>query len=138
MVKYKTLDQLKEIARQFSSTLKGGEVIGLDGRLGVGKTTFVQFVAKNLGIEELITSPTYNYLKVYRIPASQLSLVHVDAYRIKDALEIDSIGLSDYLKDEKSIIFIEWSQNLKKYLPKRTLYLSFDNNGQEYTIEGDI
>lgn len=92
---------------QFSNSLKPGDVITLQGELGTGKTTLVKGIAKGLGIQEPITSPTYTISKLYAE-----KLCHVDAYRISD----EDIGLED-LQDQGYIICVEWSENIDEYLP---------------------
>lgn len=138
MAKYKTLEELQLIAQDFVFKLTGGQVYGLNGELGAGKTTFVQFVAKALGIEEVINSPTYNYLKVYEIPNSENILIHVDAYKIKSHLDVDSIGLTDYLNDDKAIILIEWAENIRDFLPSKTKYINFKVLAEEREMLDEI
>lgn len=138
MVKYKTLNELQVIAQDFTQKLAGGQVYGLNGELGAGKTTFVQFVAQSLGIQEIVNSPTYTYLKVYNIPGSDNILVHVDAYRIKSGFDVDSIGLADYLVDDKAIIFVEWAENIRDLLPEKAKYLNFKILSEKREIEGEI
>jgi tRNA threonylcarbamoyladenosine biosynthesis protein TsaE len=136
MVKFEKIEQLKNITKEFTQQLKSGDVIGLNGELGAGKTTFVQFVAQFLGITEVVNSPTYNYLKVYPIPETGTNLVHVDAYRLRTQADIDSVGLTEYLADPNNIIFIEWASNIADLLPGKTQYYIFEVRGEERSIEG--
>jgi tRNA threonylcarbamoyladenosine biosynthesis protein TsaE len=104
-----------DFAKKFARTLKGGEVIGLIGELGAGKTIFTKGLAAGLGIKNVVNSPTFVLMKVYDIKnkTSQIKrLVHVDAYRIKLATEASNIGLEDFL-NKKNILAIEWPQNIK-------------------------
>ena len=80
-------------AEKFASSLKGGEIILLDGRLGAGKTVFVKGIAKGLDIDEEVTSPTFTLMNEYQ---GRLSLVHMDVYRLKSALEAYEAGLTEY------------------------------------------
>lgn len=129
-----------EYAQKFARRLNGGEVIGLVGDLGSGKTIFVQGLAKALGVKENITSPTFVILKVYKIPKKSihpfiylsihpLFFVHVDAYRIEKAEDAESVGLSDYLGRKDAIIVIEWADKIKKILPKSAIYIEFEHLG---------
>ena len=112
--------ETQRFGQGFVRHLKGGEVIGLIGELGSGKTTFVKGLAKGLGIKELITSPTFVLLKDYG------KLVHIDLYRLKKPSEIKTLGLEDYLGRPDKICVIEWAERIKKYLPKKTKFIEFD------------
>lgn len=129
MISHSAQETIK-YGQQFAQKLKGGEVIGLMGDLGGGKTTFVQGLAKGLKIKQNITSPTFVILKVYNILRPNLhlrgvSLVHIDAYRLESIEDIKSVGLEDYLGRKDAIVIIEWAEKIKKVLPKNTRYLKF-------------
>lgn len=99
-------------------------VIGLEGDLGSGKTTFVQGLAKGLGIKDKVTSPTFVIMKRYDF------FYHIDCYRIKDKdlLELD---FKEIISQSKNIIVIEWAERVKKILPKNTLWLKFEYLGKD-------
>ncbi len=107
----------------------GPTIIALEGELGCGKTTFIKGLAKGLGIKQKITSPTFILIKRYPIANSSLSdfrhFYHIDCYRIKKPLELEKLGLKKILKDNSSIVAIEWAEKIKKLLPKKTLWLAF-------------
>lgn len=131
--------------RILAKKLKGGEVIGLSGDLGGGKTTFVKGLAQGLGIKETITSPTFVLLKEYKLrPKGHLRgglLVHMDAYRVESENDLKSIGIEDYLVRSNVILVIEWAEKIKKYLPKNTIYIKFefiDENKREIKIKNDF
>jgi len=129
-----------EYARNFAKKLKGGEVIGLIGELGSGKTTFVKGLAEGLGIRESITSLTFVILKEYNIlrPKTHTryadkvqKLVHVDAYRVENIDDIKSAGIEDYLGRDEVILVIEWAEKIKKILPKNTIKIKFLAIGEQ-------
>ncbi|MBI2067373.1 MAG: tRNA (adenosine(37)-N6)-threonylcarbamoyltransferase complex ATPase subunit type 1 TsaE [Deltaproteobacteria bacterium] len=97
-------EETKKIAVQFVRELSLGNVIGLKGDLGSGKTTFVQGMAQGLGIDDrhYVNSPTFTLVNVYG------PLVHVDLYRIESPIELASLGLEDYLGSH--IVVIEWAE----------------------------
>ncbi len=97
----------------YAKTLRAGDVVLLDGDMGAGKTVFAKGVAKGLGIEEEVTSPTYAYMNDY-----DGRLFHYDCYRIEDVAQAESLGLADYF-DMGGICLIEWSQNIAALLPKK-------------------
>ncbi len=107
-----TEKETRNIAQKYSKSLKGGEVIGLKGKLGAGKTVFVKGLAKGLGVKETITSPTFVLMKVYNTSHKNIKhLVHIDAYRLTNSEDLESIGVYDYF-DKKNVIIIEWPQKI--------------------------
>ncbi len=111
-------------------------IIGLSGDLGSGKTTFVQAVARALGIAEPVTSPTFVLEKKYSIPPTAKSifthLVHIDAYRLASPTELVTLGFSDITADSAALIFIEWPERLGDLFPPNTPTLFF-NHADETT-----
>lgn len=113
-----SLETLPEHAKQFVENLRveGNQacVVGLKGNLGAGKTTFVQEVAKVLGVEVQVTSPTFVISQSYKTSHPTLKrLVHIDAYRLEGE-EGDTIGFREYLSDPENLILVEWPENLPK------------------------
>ncbi len=101
-------------------------VVGLEGELGSGKTTFIKGFAKALGIKEKISSPTFVLIKSYKIGKHKF-LIHIDAYRLKDHQDLISLGIKDILNDADNIVLIEWSDRVKKILPKEYLKIHIDH-----------
>ncbi len=99
--------------------------IALNGDLGAGKTTFVQGLAKGLGISEnyYITSPTFNIINDY--PAEKFTLSHLDLYRLADVDELEYIGFDDLL-DSNHIIVVEWPQLLNDISYKFDIEINFE------------
>jgi tRNA threonylcarbamoyladenosine biosynthesis protein TsaE len=118
-----------DFARKYAKTLKGGEVIGLIGDLGAGKTVFAKGLAAGLGIKGNVNSPTFVIMKVYEIKnkTSKIKkLVHIDAYRMKSSAEAAGIGLEDYIH-RNNVIVIEWPQNIQSLLPKDSILFHMKN-----------
>ena len=112
IIKVKNLAQTKRLAKKLSKSLKGGETVLLYGDLGAGKTTFTQFFAKALGVNDVITSPTFNIVKEY--DGKKMKLYHFDMYRIEDFGELQEIGAEDILyKNEHDVAVVEWPDNAK-------------------------
>ena len=101
-----------EYAKEYAAKLKGGDVVILDGEMGVGKTVFAKGVALGLGIEDEILSPTYAYMNDY-----SGKLYHYDCYRLKSGAQAVELGLTDYF-DGDGVCLIEWAENIKDVLPK--------------------
>ncbi len=119
----KNLEETKKIAYELAGNLKGGEVIGLIGPLGAGKTVFVQQIAQALGIKEKVNSPTFVLMKIYQVLNHQsvVKLVHVDAYRLSKAEELKNIGLLEYLGRPDTVTLIEWADQVKEVLPQGSM-----------------
>ena len=103
-----------------------GQVICLDGDLGVGKTVFTQGCAEGLGIDGPVNSPTFTIVQVYE--EGRLPLYHFDVYRIGDVEEMDEIGYEDYFYGE-GVTFIEWANLIEEILPSKY---------RQITIEKDL
>jgi tRNA threonylcarbamoyladenosine biosynthesis protein TsaE len=129
--------QTKEIAEILAQTILQDSdispiVFALKGNLGSGKTSFIQGIAKGLGIKQKILSPTFNIFKKFRIAKKNLKyFYHFDCYRIEDSNEIIQLGFNDIIKEKGNLIFIEWAERIKKILPKNTIWIEFKNKGGE-------
>ena len=108
------------IAENIEAEKFPGMVICLNGELGSGKTVFTKGFASSLGIEETITSPTFNIIKEY--PDGEMPLYHMDVYRLEK--NIESTGLLDYF-DKDGVVIIEWADLIKDYLPEERLDIFF-------------
>ncbi|MDQ5938606.1 MAG: tRNA threonylcarbamoyladenosine biosynthesis protein TsaE [Patescibacteria group bacterium] len=134
--KSKTQSETEKIAQAVVKKLQGGEVLALVGNLGAGKTVFVKGLAKALGIEDNITSPTFVLMKIYQTSHATIKrLVHVDCYRLEKVDDLDDIGLADYLHDPASIVVIEWADRVVN-LPKNTININIEYiNSQERIVK---
>ena len=132
-IKVAGIEETKKIAINFAAKLKGGEVVLLNGDLGAGKTTFTQFVFKELGVKEVVTSPTFAILKSYQ---GKFKLHHFDTYRIT-ADEAIEAGFDEVFQEKDSVIFVEWSENIKPLLPNKTITINIryiSENEREFEI----
>ncbi len=121
--------------------LKTAVVISLAGDLGSGKTTFLQGMAKGLGINERITSPTFVILKCFKVNNLAVrrfnNFFHIDCYRIQKSEEILELGFKEIIARPQNIVAIEWPEKIKKFLPKETFWLDFqwrDKNKRKITM----
>lgn len=100
----------------------------LSGDLGAGKTTFVQVLAKALGVKETVQSPTYVLMKSYPIAYKNFTrLVHIDLYRLEKPEELSTLRLEDYLNDQKALVCIEWPERAGNLLPKPDITIKFSS-----------
>lgn len=104
-------------------------IIGLEGDLGGGKTSFLQGFAKGLGIKEKILSPTFVIMKKFIIPAQKTRFFkffyHFDCYRMGTEKDVLELGFKEIISDPENIIAIEWAEKIKKTLPPKTLWINF-------------
>jgi tRNA threonylcarbamoyladenosine biosynthesis protein TsaE len=107
----KSKEQTIAFATKYAGSLKGGDVVLLNGDMGAGKTVFCKGVAIGLGIEDDILSPTYAYMNDY-----YGKLYHYDCYRLSCGEQAEALGLTDYFYG-KGICLIEWAQNIQSVLP---------------------
>ena len=111
-----------DFGRRIAATLRGGEVLALDGDLGTGKTQFVKGVAAGLGHDCDVTSPTFTLIHEYT--GGRLPLYHFDFYRLENEGDALRAGLDDYL-GERGVVAIEWAEKFPALLPKETRWLRF-------------
>ncbi|MCR4311519.1 MAG: tRNA (adenosine(37)-N6)-threonylcarbamoyltransferase complex ATPase subunit type 1 TsaE [Candidatus Taylorbacteria bacterium] len=102
-------------------------VVGLYGNLGSGKTTFVQALAKALGVETHVSSPTFLIMKSYKLSTFNFQLLtHVDAYRLKGADELSNLRFDELLANPQNLILIEWADKVADLLPLDHIRLTFE------------
>ena len=119
--------QTKEAGKILGEEILKGEnglIVGLEGELGSGKTTFIQGLAQGLGIKDKITSPTFVIFKKYNI--LNTNFYHVDCYRLENGKDLIDLGFEEISKSKESIVLIEWAEKIKDILPKDTLWISFE------------
>lgn len=102
------------------SKLKGSDVICLNGDLGAGKTTLTKSIGKGMGIDDYITSPTFNIINEYY---SDLNLYHFDTYRLENVDDVEYLGFDEYFYSD-GVCIIEWADRIKEFLPDQYLELN--------------
>ncbi|HVU32094.1 MAG TPA: tRNA (adenosine(37)-N6)-threonylcarbamoyltransferase complex ATPase subunit type 1 TsaE [Opitutaceae bacterium] len=112
-------EQMRTLAAELATALSPDRTLALHGDLGVGKTTFVQGLAHGLGIRDAVTSPTFNIFTVHR---GATNLVHLDAYRLENARQIDDLLLEDFLVSPWCLA-IEWPEKIATWIPPDALHL---------------
>jgi len=127
----KSSEETQRTGEDFAASLKGGEILALTGDLGSGKTTFLQGLAKGLGITQRIVSPTFIISHEY--PINDKTFFHIDLYRLEGDLrsEIKNLGLDDVWGKEENVVAIEWAEKITEYLPEKTIWISFEYLGDD-------
>lgn len=107
-------EETAHLAGTIGKIIREGTVICLDGELGVGKTLFVRALARTLGVESDVTSPTFNLMNIYE---AACPIVHFDLYRIASEEELEDIGFFEYAEATEGIVLIEWAEKFPNAIP---------------------
>lgn len=133
-------DQTQEVAEKSVKGIKT-RILALYGELGSGKTTFIQGLARGLGVAKRIISPTFVIIRHYKVgirnpvrgEARQRrqelgirNFYHIDLYRIEDNKEIEGLGLEEIINDPQNLVAIEWAEKMKNSLPKDRIDIYFE------------
>lgn len=124
-----SVEETWDLARQFASELKPGDVVCLEGDLGAGKTTFTQGLAAALGVKGRVTSPTFCIVQEHigtREPVKLL--VHMDLYRLQGAEDVEAIGWEDYLA-RGAVMVVEWPERAGELIPTTARHVRFEHSG---------
>lgn len=125
-------EETRRVAADFARALPADATIALHGDLGVGKTTFVQGLAKGLGITDAVTSPTFNIFTLHRGP---VNLLHLDAYRLENARQVEDLLLADYMISPWCLA-VEWPEKIADWLAPDTLHLELGiTSGERHTLK---
>lgn len=129
----KNEEEMLILGEQLGTHLIPGDVLVLTGELGAGKTTLTKGIAKGLGIEQMIKSPTYTIVREYA--KGRLPLYHMDVYRLTDG-EGEGFGLEEYYFQD-GVVIMEWGNNLLSELPEQYLevILQYGKNGEGRVID---
>jgi len=123
-----TADETRRLAAELAVVLPPDSTLALHGDLGVGKTTFVQGLARGMGVREQVTSPTFAIYTVYR--GAGRTLVHLDAYRLEGEGQVESLLLEEFLVSPW-VLAVEWPEKTGGWLPPAALHLTLS------IVEGD-
>lgn len=118
----KNLNDLEKFAKKIAPLFKEGDVINLIGDMGAGKTTLVNFIAKEFGIHDS-SSPTFAIVNIYE---GRKIIYHLDLYRFTDPDELLDIDFETYFYPEGAITFLEWAENGEGYLPDGMINIKID------------
>ena len=132
----KKTEETLDLGEKIGEKLKPGMLVALEGDLGGGKTTFTKGLAKGLGINEVVTSPSFTLEKIYRIKNKKKgknndknkveNLYHFDFYRIDNPKDMVGYELTEALRDKNGAIVVEWAEKIEAKLPKEKLILKFE------------
>ena len=139
-IQIKDIEHIREAARQFIDQIGDARVFAFYGKMGAGKTTFIKAVCEELGVEDVITSPTFaivneytitptgsarSYLQVGEHPSPITQVYHFDFYRIKKLDEVYDMGYEDYFYSG-AVCFIEWPELMEELLPETAVRVTIE------------
>jgi tRNA threonylcarbamoyladenosine biosynthesis protein TsaE len=113
-----SVEEMDVLAQEMANRLQGGEVLALYGDLGAGKTTFTQFLARHLGVQQTVVSPTFVIERQYA--AKDKTLHHFDWYRLDSSQAVTNLGIDELFEDSGAIVVIEWPERAEDLLPNHT------------------
>lgn len=123
-IKINTLEDINAAAQEFAKAIGDRTVFAFYGKMGAGKTTFIKAVCQALGVEDVVTSPTFAIVNEYRTETAEL-IYHFDFYRIKKLEEVYDMGYEDYF-DSGTLCFIEWPELIEELLPADAVKVCID------------
>ena len=134
-IKIQDLSRIEEAARTFVGHMGGHSIFAFYGSMGAGKTTFIKAVCQQLGVTDVITSPTFAIVNEYEVASTHTSIYHFDFYRIKRLEEVYDMGYEDYFYSGFPC-FIEWPELIEDLLPPDTVkvYISEAPDGSRTVI----
>ncbi len=124
-IKIQSLEHIHEAARQFIEAMGDNTVFAFYGKMGAGKTTFIKAVCEELGVEDVVTSPTFAIVNEYRSATTGELVYHFDFYRIKKLEEVYDMGYEDYFYCG-AVCFIEWPELIEELLPGDAVKVTID------------
>ena len=130
------IEHIRDAAREFVQAIGQHTVFAFYGKMGAGKTTFIKAVCEELGVTEVITSPTFAIVNEYQVSNDATVIYHFDFYRIKKLEEVYDMGYEDYFYSG-SLCFIEWPELIEELLPEGTVRVTIEelDEGRRLKIE---
>ncbi|MFO7152288.1 MAG: tRNA (adenosine(37)-N6)-threonylcarbamoyltransferase complex ATPase subunit type 1 TsaE [Bacillota bacterium] len=120
-----SIEETEGLGEKLGRLLSRGDLVALKGDLGAGKTAFTRGIARGLGSDDFVTSPTFTIVNVYD---GHVPIAHMDAYRLNDPWEMEDIGFRDYLGEYA--VIVEWADRIIDLLPEEFLFVEFETVGE--------
>jgi tRNA threonylcarbamoyladenosine biosynthesis protein TsaE len=124
-----SFDETRKLGEGLAKKIKNGDILAFYGNLGSGKTTFMQGLAKGLGVKRRIISPTFIIVRSYELQKG--NLYHIDLYRTQNVDDLSGLGMGEIIKDRKNIVAIEWAEKMNNFLPQKRIDINFINLGED-------
>lgn len=136
-INIQSLDHIHEAARRFVEAMGDNTVFAFYGKMGAGKTTFIKAVCEELGVSDVVTSPTFAIVNEYRSDLGGELIYHFDFYRIKKLEEVYDMGYEDYFYSG-AVCLVEWPELIEELLPDNTVKVTIEkveNGARRLTLE---
>lgn len=135
-------DQTQRLGVRLGALLQGGDVIGMEGTLGAGKTCLAQGIGRGWGASRTLTSPTFVLVREYARADEPIRLYHIDLYRISGAEETLGLGVDEFLGDACAVCIVEWAERARSLIPSEHLWIRLDFTDQthralHFTAQGE-
>jgi len=124
---------LIQICQKFLEDWSEYKVFAFRGKMGAGKTTFISYLVRAMGVSEDVSSPTYGYVNEYE-SAYFGKIFHFDLYRLESEKDAYDIGIEEYIYDEKHIVLLEWAEKIENLLPDNHVWVNIRVNEKEHRI----
>ncbi len=122
-IEIRSLEEIRPAAKEFIQVMGDHTVFAFHGAMGAGKTTFIKAICEELGVEEVINSPTFAIINEYRSDTTGELIYHFDFYRINKLREAEDIGTEDYFYSG-ALCFIEWPEKIEELLPADSIQVT--------------
>ena len=129
-IKIDSLDNIRAAAREFVKNMGEGNVYAFYGKMGAGKTTFIKAICEELGVDDVITSPTFSIVNEYRSETTGELIYHFDFYRIKKLEEVYDMGYEDYFYSG-ALCSLEWPELIEELLPGSAVKVTITQNDDD-------
>ena len=129
-IKIDSLDNIRAAAREFVKNMGEGNVYAFYGKMGAGKTPFIKAICEELGVDDVITSPTFSIVNEYRSETTGELIYHFDFYRIKKLEEVYDMGYEDYFYSG-ALCFLEWPELIEELLPGSAVKVTITQNDDD-------
>ncbi len=124
-IEIKSLNTIRQSAQEFIEMMGDNTIFAFNGSMGAGKTTFIKAVCEELGVTDVINSPTFAIVNEYRSETTAELIYHFDFYRIKNISEAIDLGAEDYFYSG-ALCFIEWPEKVEALLPSDTVFVTIE------------
>ncbi len=124
-IQIKDTDTIHNAAREFIAQIDENTIFAFNGKMGAGKTTFIKAICEELGVTDVINSPTFAIINEYRSDTTAELIYHFDFYRINSIQEAYNIGVEDYFENG-ALCFIEWPEKIEELLPENSVFVTIE------------
>lgn len=131
MISLNNLEETEKFGKFLGKNLKPGDVLCLNGDLGAGKTTLTKSIAKGIGIDDYVTSPTFTIVNEYY---GDVNLYHIDTYRLDDKIDVEYLGFDEYFYSD-GVTIVEWADKIRDALPEEYMEINISSKDDKRILD---